>query len=269
MEPASHSKAQSSEVPAPLALPDGELPELGDRADLEARLGEDALALLQRHGMVRHLVKALLAEQALADVVLTEQEREQYLATQRQRLGINGASEMARVASINGISEAQLQWQLLLPLRKTRHCHEAFGHLAETTFLRQKGNFDQVVYSLIRVRDPHLAQELYHQLQAGESTFADLALQYAEGHERLSRGVVGPKPLTSAHPALAERLRTAQPGVVQAPIQVTDVWLITRLEEMIPATFNKTTAQRICEQLFDSWLDQKATEFLAGGTQSA
>ena len=107
---------------------------------------------------------------------------------------------------------------MLLPLLRARHSRQAFGHLAETTFLRQKGRLDQVVYSLIRVSDRHLALELYHRLAAGEASFADLAYQFAEGPERQSWGLVGPKPLSQAHPVLAERLRTAQPGVVQLPI---------------------------------------------------
>lgn len=225
--------------------------------------------MLQHHGMVRPLVKALLVEQAVAAIPLTPEERKQELLAQCQRIGITEPQAMARTAAINGIGEAHLEWQLLLPLRRARHCRDAFGHLAETTFLRQKGKLDQVVYSLIRVGDPHMAHELYHQLEAGEATFSELAHRYSEGPERLSRGVVGPKPLSNAHPALAERLRTAQPGVVQPPIRVTDVWLITRLEQLIPATFTDSTAQQICEQLFENWLEQQATEFLAGPTQSA
>lgn len=219
--------------------------------------------------MVRPLVKALLTEQAVAGVELREEEKQQALAQARERNGVSDPSAMARLCAINGCTEDDLQRQMLLPLLRARHCRQAFGHLAETTFLRQKGNLDQVLYSLIRVSDPHLALELYHRLTAGEATFADLAHQYAEGPERLSRGLVGPRPLNQAHPVLAERLRTAQPGVVQMPIRAADLWLVTRLEQLIPAKLNEATIQQICEQLFDKWLDQEATEILAGTSQPA
>jgi parvulin-like peptidyl-prolyl isomerase len=236
---------------------------------LEAGLGPAALALLRRHALVRPLVKAMLVDRAVAGVELSREEQQQALAQAMQRNGVADASAMTRLCAINGCGQADLQRQLLLPLLRARHCRQAFEHLAETTFLRQKDNLDQVVYSLIRVSDPHLALELYHRLTAGEATFADLAHQYAEGPERQSRGLVGPKPLSQAHPVLAERLRTAQPGVVQMPIRAADLWLVTRLEQLIPAKLNEATIQQICEQLFDNWLEQRATEILAGTGQPA
>lgn len=218
---------------------------------------------------MRSLVKALLLEQAVTGVELTSAEKEQALERARQRNGGTDSAALSRACAINGIGEADLEWQMLLPVLRARHCRAAFGHLAETTFLRQKGSLDRVIYSLIRVRDPYLALELYHRLEAGEATFADLASQYAEGPERESRGLVGPKPLTQAHPALAERLRTAQPGVVQLPIRAADFWLVTRLEQLITARLDENTIQQICDQLLDNWLEQQTTTLLACSNQPA
>jgi hypothetical protein len=36
------------------------------------------------------------------------------------------------------------------------------------------------------------------------------------------------------------------------------------LEQLLPARLDDATIQQICEQLFDNWLDQQATEFLCG-----
>jgi parvulin-like peptidyl-prolyl isomerase len=206
-------------------------------------------------------------EQAVAGVDLSPEEKQQVLAQALQRQGVSDASAMARHCAVRGCGADDLQRQLLLPLLRARHSRQAFGHLAETTFLRQKGRLDQVVYSLIRVSDRHLALELYHRLAAGEASFADLAYQFAEGPERQSWGLVGPKPLSQAHPMLAERLRTAQPGVVQMPIPASDLWLVTRLEELIPAKLNESTIQQICDQLFENWLEQQATQILAGSPE--
>lgn len=77
-------------------------------------------------------------------------------------------------------------------------------------------------------------------------------------------GSWGPGPSTRPAPRWQKRLRTAQPGVVLPPIQVADVWLVTRLEQRLPARLDDATIQRICEQLFDNWLDQQAPELLCG-----
>ena len=83
--------------------------------------------------------------------------------------------------------------------------------------LERKNELDQVVYSLLRLENSFLARELYLQIEAGESNFADLAKRYAEGPERNTNGIVGPVSLTQAHPILVEKLRVAQPGVLLEP----------------------------------------------------
>ena len=113
-----------------------------------------------------------------------------------------------------------------------------------------------MVYSLLRLQDEGLAQELYLQLQDGEASFAELAARYAEGPERATRGVVGPVPLTQSHPLLVERLRTAPAGVVQEPFAVDRWWLLFRLESFTPAVFDDAMAQQMSRELFDQWLER-------------
>jgi parvulin-like peptidyl-prolyl isomerase len=157
------------------------------------------------------------------------------------------------------LSRADLEWQLQLPLRISRHCDEHFRHKAEARFLERKNQLDQVVYSLLRVKDGFLARELYLRIAGGEANFADLAAEYAEGPERATNGIVGPVPLTQAHPALAEKLRTSSPGVLQEPMGIADWWLVVRLESYTPASFDDATATRMTQELFEEWVREEAT----------
>lgn len=250
----------ASHEPAPSAI---------DPTALADQVGEQAMELLRRHRLLRPLIKELVLEQALANETLNPEERNQALEQQRNRNRIADAEALARTAAHNGMSVADLERSLLLPLLRARHCRKTFGHRAETTFLRTKGDFDQVVYSLLRVKDGHLAFELHQRLVSGEADFPELASQFSEGPERLTRGLVGPAPLTRAHPVLVERLRTAQPGVVLNPIVAQDLFLVVRLERLIPATFDEAMAQRICDQLFEQWLEDQVNAILSGTTQGA
>ena len=133
----------------------------------------------------------------------------------------------------------------------------ALSPQAEAHFLRRKNQLDRVVYSLLRVKDRFLAQELYLRIEANEASFADLAAKYAEGPEKQTNGIVGPVPLTQAHPALAERLRTSAPGLLMPPIQISEWWLVTRLESYSPACFDDATSQRMAEELFNQWVREE------------
>jgi parvulin-like peptidyl-prolyl isomerase len=69
--------------------------------------------------------------------------------------------------------------------------------------------------------------------------------------------------LSQAHPVLADRLRTADPGVVLEPFQVLDWWLIVRLEQYTPATFDQATADAMSRELFEQWVDEQLELTLA------
>ena len=141
-------------------------------------------------------------------------------------------------------------------IRRQEYIRERFAPKAEARFLERKNELDQVVYSLLRLANNFLARELYLQIESGESNFADLAKRYAEGPERNTNGIVGPVSLTQAHPALVEKLRVAQPGVLLEPFRIADWWLVVRLERYSPSTFTDEVSDAMCKEMFDAWINE-------------
>ena len=234
---------------------------------------EIALAELRRHNLLQQLVQRQVVAEAVAgeeiDPEELQQAREQFL---RQN-GVDSAESLQAFLLSNGLGEDDLNWQIALPLRIRAHCNEHFRHKAEAHFLTRKNQLDRVVYSLLRVKDPFLARELYLRIDAGEASFADLAAQYAEGPEKQTNGIVGPVPLTQAHPALAERLRTTGASVLMEPFQIAEWWLVVRLESYTPASFDEATAERMADELFNQWvreeIGRRISELPAPGVATA
>ncbi len=219
----------------------------------------DQLALLRRHNLLLPLVRQQLIAEAVADAPIDEDTRGNLMAAFRKREQLEDPEDWAAYLRDRGMGEADLIWQLELPLRVASHCSEHFLHKAEAHFLERKNQLDQVVYSLLRVKDRFLAQELYLRIAGQEANFADLAAEYAEGPEQRTNGIIGPVPLTQAHPALAERLRTSAPGTLMEPFSVADWWLVVRLESYTPASFDEQTAERMARELFDEWANEETT----------
>ena len=219
----------------------------------------DQLALLRRHNLLLPLVRQQLIAEAVADAPVDEDTRGNLMAAFRKREQLEDPEDWATYLRDRGMGEADLAWQLELPLRVASHCSEHFLHKAEAHFLERKNQLDQVVYSLLRVKDRFLAQELYLRIAGQEANFADLAAEYAEGPEQRTNGIIGPVPLTQAHPALAERLRTSAPGTLMEPFSVADWWLVVRLESYTPASFDEQTAERMARELFDEWANEETT----------
>ena len=93
------------------------------------------------------------------------------------------------------------------------------------------GGHDQVIYSLLRVRDPGLAQELWIRLEEGESSFSELASRFGEGPESSKKGLLGPLPIGSIEPAqLRTIIRSLSPR--SPPIQLGEWIILVRLEQL-------------------------------------
>jgi parvulin-like peptidyl-prolyl isomerase len=220
-------------------------------------LGSASLERLAHHGLLRawlerELVASVVASEPI-DAAILQQLMEQFC----KRHNINGAELLGQWLSEQGLSLPDLHWQLGLPLRVRAHSLQAYGPKAELRFLERKSELDQVVYSLLRVREAGLARELYLRIQHGEASFADLAARYAEGPEQATHGIVGPVPLTQAHPALAERLRTHEVGALIPPFPLEQWWLVVRPERYLPACFDEAMQEQMCRELFEQWVQEE------------
>ena len=221
------------------------------------QLPNETLALLRRHNMLLPLLRHDLTDKCLKDVVLSEEERAELLRRYCQQNQLESDDSIANHIQKRGLTKTDLIWQLELPLRKARFAQERFGAKAEQRFLERKNNLDRVVYSLLRLQDGFLAQELYLQIIEGESNFADLAALHSEGSEKGTRGIVGPVALDQAHPVLVEKLRSSSVGTVLEPFRIQQWWLVVRLEQYKPAQFDPHMAQRMSAELLEEWISEE------------
>ena len=150
-----------------------------------------------------------------------------------------------------------MRWNLELPYRIKQHSISKFGHKSEARFLARKESLDAVVYSLVRTKDAFLARELYFRIAAKEDNFENIASQYSTGKESQSKGIIGPVSLKQSHPLLSEKLRTSKPGELLEPFQVETWWLVVRLENYIPAKFEKSTSEAMSQELFQEWVEEQ------------
>ena len=236
---------------------------------LQRVIGSEGQALLDRFNLLKPLVEQMVTSEAIAAVVVSEEQLEQARLGLLNQRGFDGIEQWAELLAGLGRSEGEVLERLRQGIRRRSFMRERFEAKAEARFLERKNELDQVVYSLLRLENSFLARELYLQIESRESNFADLAKRYAEGPERNTNGIVGPVSLTQAHPVLVEKLRVAQPGVLLEPFRISDWWLVVRLERYAPATFTDEVSDQMCQEMFDAWIDEEtATSLsqLASGT---
>tara|TARA_Y100001933_G_scaffold264354_1_gene329572 strand:- start:321 stop:1085 length:765 start_codon:yes stop_codon:yes gene_type:complete len=113
----------------------------------------------------------------------------------------------------------------------------------ESLFLRYKDRLDRVLYSLIRLESSEQAHHLFYSIEANEIEFGDAAAQFSNGPESKTQGIVGPVDLTTPHPEIAARLRTAKPRQLFPPFKADQWHVLIRLEYRFDSEYDDKTKQ--------------------------
>lgn len=217
----------------------------------------EIIPLLRSYQMLPQLWRERIIDQAIEQITCTPEETVsacQHFYTQHQL-----TSEVIRQAWMkrHNISQKQLESMATRSLKIEKFKQATWSHKLNSYFLRRKSQLDQVIYSLIRVNNMGVAQELYFRIEEKEQSFAELASQYSQGPEAITGGLTGPVELSIPPAPLAEILSVSKPGQLWPPIPFGKWLLIIRLERLLPAQLDQPMCQRLLDELFEMWLQEQ------------
>jgi parvulin-like peptidyl-prolyl isomerase len=228
---------------------------------------EEIIPLLQQYGMMPALLRELVIDQAIANIHIETEEATTLYQKFYQQQQLSSEAQLTAWLEERGMVRSQLEHLILRPVKLQRYQQETWGKKLESYFLQRKAIFDRVVYSLIRLKDFGIAQELFFQIQDGEAEFSDLARQYSQGVEAETGGLLGPVELRVPHPALAKLLLNSQPGQLIPPTRLGEWVIIARMEKFLPAQFDPDMQQRLLQELSDTWIEEQIKLALSQITQ--
>jgi hypothetical protein len=220
--------------------------------------------LMRQQGLCLAIAQAWVLDQVVRSIELPPAEEEELVARHLAAEGVVGPEGRSAFLAATGLSEEDLRYFASKGRRLQLHRQRCHADDVEIRFLERKLDLDHVTYSLIRVEEQELAEELYQQLREGEADFPELARQFSRGQERFSRGLVGPLPMSRAHPEVLHRLRSGVPGQLWEPFALPDVWLVMRLEQVFPAELDGEMAERMMAESFDIWFAERVRQLMAG-----
>jgi glycosyltransferase involved in cell wall biosynthesis/parvulin-like peptidyl-prolyl isomerase len=247
---ANHANGANNSQPAPSAEV---VLQVGNRRVT----AQELLPLLSQYQLLPKLWQESVIDEAIAAIACTPEEQEQCCQAFYAQQQLTTESARQTWLQQQGLTSTHLVNLATRKLRIEKFKQATWGGKLESYFLQYKQRLDQVVYSLIRVREASTAQELFFRLQADEQSFAELARQYSEGAEAQAGGLMGPVPLSTPHPKLAQLLMVSQVGQVSPPARIGEWWVIVRLEQTLPAQLDAPMRQRLLDELFAVWLKEQ------------
>jgi hypothetical protein len=222
----------------------------------------EIMRLLRQYGLISPLQRELIIDAAVADVICSQEETFAAYKDFYQKHQINSDADRATWLERNHFSLDQFEHLVLKLIKLDRFKQNTFGYKVDSYFLQRKSQLDRVVYSLLRVKDTHLAQELYFRVQDGESNFAQLVKQYSGGEEAEVGGIVGPHELSMIHPALVQKIISLKASELAAPVQIGDWFILMQLEKHLPAKLDKEMRSRLINELFEQWIQIQLNQLM-------
>jgi parvulin-like peptidyl-prolyl isomerase len=220
--------------------------------------------LIRQQGLALAVAQAWVLDEIVQVIELPADQEKQLVRQFVESQGVSSDEELRVWLKKKRLTYADLRYFATKKERLERWQHRRYREEAEIRFLERKLELDAVVYSLLRLKDRDLAEELFHRIQAGEDDFPSLAESYSEGKEKNTRGLIGPVPLAAGHPELVSRLRVSRPAQLWPPFQVSDLWVVLRFEKLLPAQLNSEMRARMVEELFQVWFRERVQLLMNG-----
>lgn len=218
--------------------------------------GDQIISALFQYKLFETLVGQVLLDEIIKEVPLSKQELFQILVKDA-----NAPTPEDLETFVNqwcqqqGITLEYLNSVILRQYRVQKFKQIQFTDRVESEFLRIKTELDQVEFSLIRLTDLALAQELYFQLRDDGTDFAQLAQQYSIGTEQQTAGRIGPVSLASLPTDIVTLFQNdRQAGGIYGPVPIEEQFWIVKLEQFISARLNQATRMNLINRMYSEWL---------------
>lgn len=239
--------------------------------DNQVYTAEDLVPLLTQYQILPKLAQEILTDKAIASVKCSEEENTTIFNQFCQQNQLKSEEDIQQWLTNQGMNREQLQNLITKKFRIGKYKQETWNDQVDTYFIKRKSQLDRVVYSLIRVEKPEVAQELYFRIKDDQNAFSTLAMEYSQGTEAQTGGLIGPVEINAPHPKIAQILATCQPGQLVPPTRVGEWIVIVRLENYISAKLDDSMRQRMLDELFNRWLNesiQQKVSFLSSPVTS-
>lgn len=221
---------------------------------------DDVVSMLAGHNLWPQLMEGMIVDRVLRTLECSEEDIRLYYTAEVAADPVFLEKKRTQLL-LEGSREEDVDFFISRPVLLELFKMRRFEPLVGSAFLKLKAGMDKVLFSLLRNKDHELIRELFFRLESGEESFASLAARYAEGREALSGGRLGPIEMQQLNPALAAVLSTARPGVVNPPVVIEGLGVITLLHEKIPAKLDEPMKQHLLNQLFREWVKAETLAF--------
>jgi PPIC-type PPIASE domain len=177
------------------------------------------------------------------------------------------STQVEQITPFQGMNAEQISTITTRTLKLHKFKQAGWGHKVSSYFDTVKQQLHRVTYSILKVEDGLMAQELFFRLQSCELSFAELAVRYSQDETAQRGGLVGPIPIKYVSPAIAQVLLKMAPGELSPLFQIDRHYGFIQLNESTPAELDENIHQVLLDELFESWIQVQLANEIGANTE--
>ena len=229
----------------------------------EALTPEEVMPLLAKYQVWPHLLQGIVIDQAIASINCTLSEKENAVQSFYQQSHLESEGDRQVWLQQQGMTSEQLESWVAQKIRLEKFKQIVWAAEIEAYFEQRKPQLDHVVYSLIRVNNEALAQDIYNRLKNNPDAFSNLAQYYPEAQGIYTTGLTGPVELGQVYPEIARIFSDSVVGQFFPVTPLGEWFVIVRLEDVLPAELTDQMRRRLLNELFEKWVKDRVQNILS------
>ena len=127
-------------------------------------------------------------------------------------------------------------------------------------FINRKDYLDLYYYTIIKVKNKELADEIYIRLKEKESTFEEIANNFSSDNQNFYFKKIGPISINKIEDTIASLIKIGDLDQLIQPKLSKGFWFILRKDNVLKAEFNQQQKIKLSLELGDKFLNDKFIE---------
>ena len=139
-------------------------------------------------------------------------------------------------------------------------CMDKYKDELNQYFIKRKDYLDLYYYSIIKVKNKELADEIYIRIKEKESTFEEISNKFSNNSEILYAEKIGPISINKIENAVASLIKIGDLNQLFQPKSLNEFWFILRKDNVLKAEFNHAQKIKLSLELGEKFLHNKFIE---------
>ena len=127
-------------------------------------------------------------------------------------------------------------------------------------FIKRKDYLDLYYYTIIKVKNKDLADEIYIRIKEEESTFEEIVNNFSNDNEIFYAEKIGPISLNNIEDPIASLIKIGDLNQLFQPKSLNKFWFILRKDNVLKAEFNNQQKIKLSLELGEKFLHDRFIE---------